>query len=154
ASDLDPTATRPLEELGDAQLADTPHRYAPAADAYAAYVRLDNRAPRVLYKLAFARYNEGRLTDAIDALQLSLGLDNRSAEAHSPLGVCEPDAQHPELARQSLERSIELQPALLHAREELADLYSTMGRSEARLAQLEALAALDPRATRDIALGL
>ena len=27
ASEIDPAATRPLEELGDAYLADTPHRY-------------------------------------------------------------------------------------------------------------------------------
>ena len=27
ASEIDPSATRPLEELGDAYLADTPHRY-------------------------------------------------------------------------------------------------------------------------------
>jgi tetratricopeptide (TPR) repeat protein len=154
ASDIDPTATRPLEELGDAFLADTPHRYSNAAERYEAYVRLDNRAPRVLYKLAYARYNDGRVGDAIDALHASLALDAKSAEAHYLLGLCERDAQHLDLARQSLERSIELQPALLHARENLADLYDAMGRTDARLSQLEALAALDPRASRDIALGL
>ena len=154
AADIDPTALHALEELGDALLSDTPHRYGPAADHYAAYVRIDNRAPRVLYKLAFARYNDGRINDAIDALHASLAQDSRSAEAHYLLGLCERDAQHPEAARQSLERSIELQPALLHAREELADLYGAMGLTDARLAQLEALAALDPRATRSIALGL
>src|SRR5207302_6142558 len=30
AAELDPSATRPLEELGDAYLADTPHRYGSA----------------------------------------------------------------------------------------------------------------------------
>ncbi len=154
ASEIDPTATAPLEELGDALLADTPHRYASAAEHYAAYVRLDNRAPRVLYKLAFARYNDGHLNDAIEALQQSIALDNRSAEAHYLLGLCERDAQQPEAARQSIEHSIELQPGLLHAREELADLYGAMGRTEPRLAQLEVLSALDPRPTREIALGL
>ncbi len=64
ASEIDPAATRPLEELGDAYLADTPHRYNAAAERFLAYVKLDNRAPRVLYKLAFARYNDGRLADA------------------------------------------------------------------------------------------
>jgi tetratricopeptide (TPR) repeat protein len=154
AIEIDPTALRALEELGDALLADTPHRYSAAADHYAAYVRIDNRASKVLYKLAFARYNAGRLNDAIDALRASLAVDNRSAEAYYLLGLCERDARHPEAARQALERSIELQPAALHAREELADLYGAMGRSDARLAQLEALAALDPHASRDIALGL
>ena len=33
ASEIDPTATRPLEELGDAYLADTPHRYGAAGRA-------------------------------------------------------------------------------------------------------------------------
>lgn len=154
ASDIDPAATRPLEELGDAYLADSPHRYAAAAERYLAYVRLDNRAPRVLYKLGYARYNDGRISSAIEALHASLALDPRSAEAHYLLGLCEREAQHLALARQSLERSIELQPALLNAREELADLLGEMGNTEARLDQLQALAALDPRPAREIALGV
>lgn len=154
ASDIDPSATRPLEELGDAFLADTPHRYMSAAERYEAYVRLDNRAPRVLYKLAYARYNDRRVPAAIEALQASLALDDKSAEAYYLLGLCQRDAQHPDLARRALERSIELQPTLLHAREELADLYGAMGRTESRLQQLEALSALDPRSTREITLGL
>jgi tetratricopeptide (TPR) repeat protein len=154
ASEIDPSALRPLEELGDAFMADTPPRYPSAAERYEAYRRLDNTAPRVLYKLAYARYNDGRITEAIEALRASLALDANSAEAHYLLGLCEREAQHLELARQSLERSIELQPAMLHAREELADLYGAMGRTDARLEQLQALSALDPRPAREIALGL
>jgi tetratricopeptide (TPR) repeat protein len=154
ASEIDPSATRPLEELGDAFLADTPHRYAAAAERYETYVRIDNRVPRVLYKLAYARYNEGHFAGAIDALQASLALDDQSAEAHYLLGLCQRDAQHNELARQSLEQSIALQPTLLHAREELADLYGATGRTEARLEQLQALVALDPRSSREVTLGL
>jgi tetratricopeptide (TPR) repeat protein len=154
ASDIDPSATRPLEELGDAYLADTPRRYPAAAGRYEAYVRLDNRAPRVLYKLAYARYNDGRVAEAIDALHSTLALDGKSAEAYYLLGLCERDAQHLDLARQSIERSIELQPTLLHAREELADLYGALGRSDARLEQLQALTALDPKPSREIALGM
>src|SRR5215469_12693105 len=66
ASDLDPSATTPLEELGDAYLAVTPARYSSAAERYVAYVKLDNRAPRVLYKLAYAYYNYRDMTVAID----------------------------------------------------------------------------------------
>src|SRR5262245_6111404 len=154
ASDIDPSATRALEELGDAFLADTPHRYHAAAERYEAYVRLDNRAPRVLYKLAFARYNDRHVAGAIDALQASLALDDKSAEAYYLLGLCQRDAQQPELARKALETSIDLQPTLLHAREELADLYGAMGRTDSRLDHLEALSALDPRLSRDITLGL
>ena len=104
ASEIDPTATRPLEELGDAYLADTPHRYGSAAERFQAYVKLDNRAPRVLYKLAFARYNDGRSVEAIDALQRAIALDERFAEAYYLLGLCHRDAQHPDLARTALER--------------------------------------------------
>lgn len=154
ASELDSTATRPLEELGDAYLADTPHRYASAAERYEAYVRLDNRAPRVLYKLGFARYNEGHRGEAIEALQRAIELDDKFAEAQYLLGLCQHDAQQPKLARVALERAVQLQPTLLHAREELADLYGEIGQSEARLNHLEALAALDPGASREITLGL
>jgi len=154
AADIDPSATRPLEELGDAYLADTPRRYGSAAEKFQAYVRLDNRAPRILYKLAFARYNEGHTADAIDALQRAIALDEGSAEAHYLLGLCQRDAQQPDLARRALERSIELQPTMLHAREELADLYGALGRTDAKLTQLVALTALDPSVSREVTLGL
>jgi tetratricopeptide (TPR) repeat protein len=154
ASQIDPAATRPLEELGDAYLADTPHRYPSAADRYQEYVKLDNRAPRVLYKLAFARYKEGYVAQAIDALQRAIAVDDRFAEAHYLLGLCQRDAQHLEAARTALERSIELQPTLLQAREELADLYGALGRTESRLTQLSALGILDPGPSRDVTLGL
>jgi len=154
AADIDPSATRPLEELGDAYLADTPHRYGTAAEKFEAYVRLDNRAPRILYKLAFARYNEGKTDAAIEALQRAIAGDERFAEAYYLLGLCQRDAQHPELARRALERSIELQPTLLHAREELADLYGALGRTDSRLTQLGFLNALDPGVSREVTLGL
>ena len=154
ASDIDPAATRPLEELGDAYLADTPHRYDAAADRYQAYVRLDNRAPRVLYKLAFAYYHAGRISQAIDAVQASLALDGGSADAQYLLGLCQRDAQHAELASRAFERAIDLQPALLRAREDLADLYGMTGNTDRRLAQLGALSALDPKPVREVTLGL
>jgi predicted Zn-dependent protease len=43
---------------------------------------------------------------------------------------------------------------MLHAREELADLYGAQGRTDARLQQLAALSALDPGPSREIALGM
>jgi tetratricopeptide (TPR) repeat protein len=154
ASEIDPAATRPLEELGDAYLADTPHRYGSAAERFQDYVKLDNRAPRVLYKLGFARYNDRRLVEAIDALQRAIALDDRFAEAYYLLGLCQRDAQHPEAARLALERSIDLEPALLHAREELADLYGAQRKTDSRLEQLLKLTAFDPGPSREIALGL
>jgi tetratricopeptide (TPR) repeat protein len=153
AAEIDPAATRPLEELGDAYLAHTPHRYSAAAERFQDYVKLDNRAPRVLYKLAFARYNDGHAVEAIDALQRAIALDDHFAEAYYLLGLCQRDAQQLQAARSALERSIDLQPTLLHAREELADLYGALGRTDSRLTQLEALTALDPSASRDVTLG-
>ena len=154
ASEIDPAATDPLQELGDAYLADTPHRYRAAAERFQEYVKLDNRAPRVLYKLAFARYHDGQAMAAIDALQRAIALDEGFAEAYYLLGLCQRDAQHPDAAREALERAIKLKPTLLQAREELADLQSALGRPERRLAQLVALTALDPGASRDVTLGL
>ena len=154
ASELDPTATLPLDELGDAYLSDTPHRYRSAAERFEEFVRLDSRAPRVLYKLAFARYHERLYDAAIDALQRALAIDDRIPEAHYLLGLCYRDVQQPDPARKSLERAILLQPTLLHAREELADLYRAMGRTDDYLMQLERLGALDPSPSRDVALGL
>lgn len=154
AAELDPSATRPLEELGDAYLADTPRRYESAASHYAAYVKLDNRAPRVLYKLAFARYNARHIDDALEALGQLLAIDDHFAEAYYLLGLCERDAQHPDAARAALEHAITLQPALLHAREQLADLDAVTGRTEDRVGQLKALAGVDPGPSREVALGL
>jgi len=57
ASSLDPTATRPLELFGDVNVA--MGRYARAAEIYRRYLTLDDRAPRVLYKLALACYRNG-----------------------------------------------------------------------------------------------
>ena len=54
AAEIDPGAPRPRELLGDVNYAR--HRFPPAADHYQAYVDLDDRSPRVLYKLALARY--------------------------------------------------------------------------------------------------
>ncbi|MGH9409969.1 MAG: tetratricopeptide repeat protein [Vicinamibacterales bacterium] len=152
AVDLDPTATRPREALGDADLA--LQRYAQAATEYREYLKLDPPAPRVLYKLAFARYHDARLPEAIDALQKAIAIDDRLPEAYYLLGLCQRDAQHTDAARRALEQSIALQPTLLHAREELADLYGSIGRVDDRLIELEAIDALDPGPSRDVALGL
>ncbi|PYR79258.1 MAG: hypothetical protein DMF86_04105 [Acidobacteria bacterium] len=152
ASDLDPTAPRPLELLGDSNYA--LKRYARAAERYRAYVQIDDRSPRVLYKLALAQYALGQTTPAIDALQQAVLLDERFAEAYYLLGLCLRDGQKLEGARAALEKSIALEPAMLHPREELADLDRALGRTEDRLAQLEALSALDPSASRQVTLGL
>jgi tetratricopeptide (TPR) repeat protein len=152
AAELDPSAARAIDALGDVNL--SLGRYTAAADRYRAYVALDDRAPRVLYKLAFAQYHDGRPADAIDALQKALALDDRFAEAYYLLGLCQRNVQQPDAARVALEQAVAIQPALLPAREELANLYGALSRTDDRLMQLEALSALDPNASREVALGL
>jgi tetratricopeptide (TPR) repeat protein len=152
ATELDPTAIRAIEELGDVNL--TLQHYPAAADRYREYVQLDDRAPRVLYKLALARYSGGHAADAISALQRAVAQEDRFAEAHYLLGLCLRDVQRLDAARAALEKAVSIQPAMLGAREELADLYGALGRTDDRLMQLEALTALDPGASREVALGL
>jgi tetratricopeptide (TPR) repeat protein len=152
ASDLDPTAPRPLELLGDTNYAI--RRYAKAAERYRAYVQIDDRSPRVLYKLALAQYNLGQTTPAIEALQQAVALDDRFAEAYYLLGLCLRDAQKLDAARAALQKSIALEPAMLHPREELADLDRALGRTDDQLAQLVALSALDATPSRQVTLGL
>ena len=153
ASDLDPSATRALEQLGDVALAmNRPDR---AADRYSAYVQLDDRSPRVLYKLALAHYRAGQAPAALTAARRALALDSRSAQSHYLVGLCLAAEGKPAEARRALERAVALEPALLPAREALAATYRTSGRHMDASEQLEAIATLDRgRPARLIALGL
>lgn len=152
ASELDPLATQPRELLGDVNYA--MGRYARATAQYAEYTALDDRSPRLFYKLALASFQLGQVPAAIRALEKSVALDDRFAEGHYLLGVCLRETQQSNAALKSFLRAVELQPALLQAREELADLYGRLGRPDERARQLEALAALDPRPSREVTLGL
>jgi tetratricopeptide (TPR) repeat protein len=152
ATDLDPAAPRPQELFGDVNYA--LRRYDRAAQRYEAYLRLDDRSPRILYKLGLAHYSAGQPFPALSALRKAIALEDKFAEAHYLLGMCLRDVENPRGALRALERSVALAPAMLQAREELADLYSDQGRQRDRIKQLEALLALDPAAWREVALGL
>jgi tetratricopeptide (TPR) repeat protein len=153
ASQLDPTATRPLELLGDVE--HSLRRYDRAARRYEQYVRIDDRSPRVLYKLALAKYHAGAPADAVQSLTSALRMDPKLAEAHYLLGLCLDTLRRRDRARASLHRAVELSPALLDAREKLADLDRQAGRTDERIYQLEALRTLDPgAAARHVAVGL
>jgi tetratricopeptide (TPR) repeat protein len=152
AAELDPTAPRPCELLGDVN--DALERYARAAQHYQAYISLDDQSPRVLYKLGLAHYRAGQLKPAVDALQKAIALNAGFAEAHYLLGLCHRDGRRTRDALVSLERATALAPAMLQAREVLADLYRRVGRADDRIAQLEVLLALDPSPSREVALGL
>lgn len=161
AADLDPLAIHPRELLGDVhyRVADedgraAPARFVRAIERYTEAVALDDRSPRLEYKLGLASYRAGRSAAAIAALQKAIELDPRFAEAHYVLGLCLRKVDRPEDAVRALERSVALAPALLPAREELADLYAQLKRHDARLAQLQALVALQPGARRERALAM
>ncbi len=152
AAEIDPSATRPRELLGDVNYAR--HRFGPAAEHYEAYVRLDDSSPRVLYKLALARYREAQPALAVAMLEKAVALDPRFAEAYYLMGLCERDAQRSTQALVSLRKAIELSPGMIGAREELSDLCRKLGRTDEALSQLEAIRALEPSAARDVALGV
>ena len=153
ASLLDPTATRPLEQLGDAHYAQ--QRYANAADRYAACVRLDDRSPRVLYKLALARYQDGQPGAAIAPLRQAIRLNDGFGEAYYLLGLSLRAQQQTNEAVWALQRAVRLSPSLAAPREVLADVFATLNRQQERLQQLHAIAALDPGALdRAIAVAL
>jgi tetratricopeptide (TPR) repeat protein len=142
ASLLDPTATRPLEQLGDVHYAQ--QRYASAADRYAAYVRLDDRSPRVLYKLALSRFQEGQPAAAIAPLRQAIRLNESFGEAYYLLGLCLRAQQQTNEAVWALQRAVRISPGLAPPREALAEVFGSLNRQQERLAQLQALAALAP----------
>src|SRR5918996_3691852 len=80
AAALDPSAPRPVELLGDVNVATGKYRQAIAH--YVSFTQLDDRSPRVLYKLGLAYFRNGQAADALQPLQHAIGLDNRFAEAH------------------------------------------------------------------------
>jgi cellulose synthase operon protein C len=152
ASELDPTATLPLELLGDTLL--SLQRFGRAAERYETYLELDDRSAGVWYKLGLAKYRAGQRTAARDALRQAVGLDKSLAQAHLLLGLCLRDAEQLAQARLSLEAAVALAPALTAAREALAGVYTALAEHTRAIDQLEALAALDPtRPDRQVALG-
>ena len=152
AAALDPSAPRPLEELGDVlyQL----HRDDRAAETYERVLRLDDRAARVAYKLALARYRAGRLDDAVAAAHQALSLDPQLAEAHYLLGLCLRQERRTGDAARAFEQAVQLSPGMIPAREELADVYAALGRRGDEIEQLQRLADLDGTIERQVALGL
>ena len=152
ATEIDPMAPHPREILGDVNYA--LGRFARAADRYRDYLTVDDRSPRVLYKLALAQVKLGQPAPASATLRKALEMDAEFAEGYYLLGVCQRELQRPNDALASLERSVQLKPGLLQAREELADVYGRLERYAERNRQLEVLAALDPNGSREVALAL
>ena len=152
AAELDPLSPHPREILGDVNYA--MGRYPAATDRYRESLRLDDRSPPVLYKLALTHVKLGQPALAATLLRQSLQMDDNFAEAHYLLGVCLRDLQRHNEAVPFLERAVSLNRAFIKAHEELADVYGRLGRFGDRNRELEALAALDPGGRREVTLGL
>jgi tetratricopeptide (TPR) repeat protein len=142
ASALDPTAPQPIELLGD--ISSTMGRYDEAVKHYDSYLQLDDDSTRVMYKLALAYVRQRHPEAALEPLRHALSLDERFAEAHYLMGVALRDLGKPDEAVTSLRRAVASNAALVPAREQLAEIYASRGRSRDALDQLEALAALEP----------
>jgi tetratricopeptide (TPR) repeat protein len=151
AARLAPNAPQPLVSLGD--LFDQRGDPAQAAAWYEqAAARLKDEDPGVLYALALARYRSGAPAAAIEPLQRAVARNDSLAEAHYLLGLVYRDTQNPSAAIASLEQALALQPSLIAAREELADLYGSLGRPVEEMRELQALATLDQQVGRVVAI--
>ena len=143
ATEIDPSALRPLELSADVSSA--MGRSDRAIARYEAYVALDDQNARLQYKLALARYRAGMVSAAVAPLQHAIGLDPALGEAHYLLGLVQRDLNQYPAARASLETSVQLAPgSQTAAREALAEVYDLAGDQAKFIAQLEALAALEP----------
>ena len=91
---------------------------------------------------------------AIEPLRRALARNDSIAEAHYLLGLLYRDTGDIEHAVASLGSAVRLAPGLLAAREELADVYRSLGRAGDEMSQLQALATVDPGIERQIAIAL
>ena len=130
-------------------------RHARAAERYEQSLQLDDRQAEVFYKLAVARYRDGRSGAAIDPLRRALTLAPGFAEAQYLLGISLRDASRLDEALAALNAAARLSPGLLEAREARADVLQARGEVARAVDELDALAALEPdRAERAVAVGL
>ncbi len=152
ASELDATAPRVFEWQGDVNLG--LGRFARAAERFEQSLALDDRQADVYYKLAVARYREGRTSAAIDPLRRAIVLSPALAEPHYLLGLSLRDAGRLDEALAALTAAARLAPGLLQAREARAGVLQARGNVARAVDDLEALAALEPdRPERAVAVG-
>jgi tetratricopeptide (TPR) repeat protein len=153
ASALDPTATRPLEALGDVLFAQ--ERYKRAAETYEARLRLDDQSAPVRYKLALARYRDGAVDAALADARAAMVIDDQLADAPYLAAMCLREKGRAGEALAMLQTVVTRAPGMVAAREELADMLAAAGRYPEQLEQLQALASLEEnRGERQIAIGV
>ena len=142
AAELDPSATRPLEWLGDISL--ELNRVDRAAEYFERYIALDDRNARVLYKLGVARYRGGAHREALQVLDQALQIDKALTDAGFLRGLCLRDLGQPGDARIALETVVAATPGARGPREALAEVYASLGEHQRAIDTLESLSALDP----------
>jgi tetratricopeptide (TPR) repeat protein len=153
AAALDPSATRPLEALGDVLY--RRQRFKGAADVYRSRLGLDDRSEHVAYRLALAHYRDGDIDATLAALAQTLRLSDRLPDAYYLLGLCLRNKQRLPDAVKAFEAAVTRSPEMIPAREELAELYSSLERHTDELEQLQYIALLDrANAERQVAVGL
>ncbi len=142
ASELDATAPRVFEWQGDVNLG--LGRYARAAERFEQSLSLDDRQAEVFYKLAVARYREGRTGAAIDPLRRAIALAPTLAEPQYLLGLSLRDSGRLDESLSALSAAAKLSPGMLAAREARAEVLQARGDVSRAVDELEALAALEP----------
>jgi Flp pilus assembly protein TadD len=153
ATRLAPDAPQPLVALGDVYDANgDPARAAVWYDQAAE--KLKGQDPALLYKLGLARYRAGSPAEAIAPLREALAHNDSAGEIHYLLGLIYRDIQRTDDAVAALERAVKVQPTLIPAREELADLYRSQRRLVGEMEQLQALSVLDADTSRAVDIGL
>jgi tetratricopeptide (TPR) repeat protein len=153
AATLDPTATRPLEALGDVLFAQ--ERFKRASETYEMRLRLDDRSAPIRYKLALSRYRDGVLDAALAEARRSVALDDQFADGYYLIALCLRDKGLVDDAILAFRQAIDRAPGLIPAREELADILAAAGQPAEEIDQLQVLAGLDRgRPERQVAIGL
>jgi Flp pilus assembly protein TadD len=153
AAALDPGTPRPFEGLGNVQY--QMQRYRGAAASYESALALDDRSPRVSYKVALSLYRAGEIDAALVAATRTVRASETDPAAHYLLGLCLRDRRRTLEAQRAFEQAVALSPGFVAAREELADLYAAQSRRADELDQLQVIASLDrDHVERQIAVGL
>ena len=147
---LDPNAPQPLERLGEvyAERGD----FVRAADWYSQAAARDVSSAALAYRAGYGRYRAGQIAQAIDPLRRAVEQAPEAGQMHHALGLALRDSGDSAGARAAFQKAIDVAPALLAAREALAELVAREGDTGDHLRHLEALAALDPTASRHLAV--
>ena len=149
AGALDPTATRPMELLGDVKHVARALR---AGRREVSGLPRTRRQPGPATQLGLARYRGAQVEAAVAPLRAAVERDRSLAAAHLLLGLCLRDLNELTAARTALETVTQL--ARAHGTARGARLALREQRADRAIEQLEALVALDTaRPGRLVALG-